>query len=124
MRTTELVVGLGLALGIGSAATVAEAQTRAAASGNPLQALPQINAPRSGPNVTVQVEQPTPQLQQLLASHLTPTKIQVEGVTAISFAEVAGRFTPLVGKDITIGQLIENPLLPKGAPPGPVIRPS
>lgn len=108
MRTTELVVGLGLALGIGSAATVAEAQTRAAASGNPLQALPQINAPRSGPNVTVQVEQPTPQLQQLLASHLTPTKIQVEGVTAISFAEVAGRFTPLVGKDITIGQLIET----------------
>lgn len=108
MRTTEFLVGVGLALGAAGVATVTHAQTRAAASGNPLQALPQTHAPSNAPSVTVQVERPTPQLQQLLASHLTPTKIQVEGVKAVPFAEVAGHFTPLVGKDITIGQLIET----------------
>lgn len=108
MRTAEIVVGLGLALGAAGAATLAEAQTRAAASGNPLQALPQVNAPRTEPSITVQVERPTPQLRQLLGSHLTPTKIQVEGVKAIPFADVAGRFTPLVGKDITLADLIET----------------
>ncbi|HEY3599608.1 MAG TPA: POTRA domain-containing protein [Paraburkholderia sp.] len=83
------------------------AQTRPAVSGNPLEALPQIKAPDKGPNVTLQVAPQAPPLQQLLARHLTPTRVQVEGVKSIPFDDVAQRFTPLVGKDITIGELIE-----------------
>lgn len=88
----------------------AHAQSRPAGpavGGNPLDSLPQIKAPDKGPNVTVQVAPQAPQLQELLARHLTPSKIQVEGVKSIPFDEVAQRFTPLVGKDITIGDLIQ-----------------
>ncbi|MGF6569504.1 hemolysin activation/secretion protein [Paraburkholderia sp. GAS333] len=88
----------------------AHAQSRpggTAVGGNPLDSLPQVKAPDRGPSVTVQVEQQAPQLQELLARHLTPTRVQVEGVKSIPFDEVAQRFTPLVGKDITIGELIE-----------------
>ncbi|MEC5405591.1 POTRA domain-containing protein [Paraburkholderia sp. MPAMCS5] len=88
----------------------AHAQSRpggAAVGGNPLDALPQIKAPDKGPSVTVQVAPQAPQLQALLARHLTPTRVQVEGVKSIPFDEVARRFTPLVGKDTTIGDLIE-----------------
>ncbi|WGS51390.1 ShlB/FhaC/HecB family hemolysin secretion/activation protein [Paraburkholderia sp. D15] len=88
----------------------AQAQARpggTAVGGNPLDSLPQIKAPDKGPNVTVQVAPQAPQLQELLARHLTPTRVQVEGVKSIPFDEVAARFTPLVGKDTTIGNLIE-----------------
>ncbi|MEM5385601.1 POTRA domain-containing protein [Paraburkholderia phymatum] len=88
------------------------AQTRPTVSGNavggnPLDALPQIKAPDKGPNATAQIQPQAPQLQELLARHLTPAKFQVEGVKSIPFDEVAQRFTPLVGKDITIGELID-----------------
>lgn len=85
----------------------ARAQARPAGGGNPLETLPQIKAPDRGPNVTVEVAPQAPQLQELLARHLTPTRVQVEGVKSIPFDEVAQRFTPLVGKDITIGDLIQ-----------------
>src|SRR6266702_1383638 len=58
-------------------------------------------------DVTVQVAPQAPQLQELLARHLTPTRVQVEGVKSIPFDDVAQRFTPLVGKDTTIGDLIQ-----------------
>ena len=74
----------------------------------PARLLPQINAPKTGPNVTVQVAPQAPQLQELLSRHLTPTTFQVEGVKSIPFDEISRRFTPLVGKDITIGELIET----------------
>jgi hemolysin activation/secretion protein len=89
-----------------AAAGGAHAQTRAA--GNPLDSLPQINTPKQGPNVTVQVAPQAPQLQELLSRHLTPSTFQVEGVKSVPFDEISRRFTPLVGKDITIGQLIET----------------
>ncbi|WP_434109637.1 ShlB/FhaC/HecB family hemolysin secretion/activation protein [Paraburkholderia caffeinilytica] len=85
----------------------AQAQSRPAVGGNPMDSLPQIKAPDKGPNVTLQVTPQAPQLQELLARHLTPSKIQVEGVKSIPFDEVAQRFTPLVGKDTTIGDLIQ-----------------
>ena len=88
------------------AAGAAQAQSRPA-GGNPLDSLPQINAPQRAPSVTVQVQPQAPQLQELLARQLTPSKIQVEGVKSIPFEDVASRFTPLVGKAITIGELIE-----------------
>ncbi|MFM0044247.1 ShlB/FhaC/HecB family hemolysin secretion/activation protein [Paraburkholderia sediminicola] len=85
----------------------AQAQSRPVVGGNPMDSLPQIKAPDKGPNVTLQVTPQAPQLQELLARHLTPSKIQVEGVKSIPFDEVAQRFTPLVGKDTTIGDLIQ-----------------
>ncbi|RFU47987.1 ShlB/FhaC/HecB family hemolysin secretion/activation protein [Paraburkholderia sp. DHOC27] len=94
------------------AAGVVQAQTRPVVGGNPvggnpLDSLPQVNAPSKGPNVTLQVQPQAPQLQTLLATHLTPSKFQVEGVKSIPFNDVAERFTPLVGKDITIADLIK-----------------
>ncbi|MFM0596619.1 ShlB/FhaC/HecB family hemolysin secretion/activation protein [Paraburkholderia dilworthii] len=85
----------------------AQARPGGAVGGNPLDSLPQIKAPDKGPNVTVQVAPQAPQLQELLARHLTPSRVQVEGVKSIPFDEVAARFTPLVGKDTTIGDLIQ-----------------
>jgi hemolysin activation/secretion protein len=81
---------------------------RPAVAGNPLDALPQVKAPEKPPSVTVDVQQQAPQLEQLLSRHLTPAKIQIEGVHAIAFDEVAKRFTPLVGQDVTIGDLIKT----------------
>jgi hemolysin activation/secretion protein len=94
------------------AAGAVQAQLRPAVGGNPvggnpLDSIPQINAPDKGPNVTLQVQPQPPQLQALLATHLTPAKFQIEGVKSIPFDEVAQRFTPLVGKDITIADLIQ-----------------
>ncbi|GAB7537411.1 POTRA domain-containing protein [Burkholderia sp. 3C] len=87
-----------------TAAGPAQAQTRPA--GNPLESLPQINVPQRS-TVTVQVEPQAQQVQELLARHITPSTIRVEGVKSVPFDLVSSRFTPLVGKDITIGQLIE-----------------
>ncbi|MDE1184633.1 POTRA domain-containing protein [Paraburkholderia sp.] len=75
--------------------------------GNPLDSIPQIKAPDKGPNVTLNVAPQAAPLQALLARHITPSKVQIEGVKSIPFDEVASRFTPLVGKDTTIGDLIE-----------------
>ncbi len=55
----------------------AQAQSRPASptvGGNPLDSLPQIKAPDKGPNVTMQVAPQAPQLQELLARHLTPSQ--------------------------------------------------
>ena len=111
MKNAQILTPIVAALGIVSLTTahLAYAQTsRAPVGGNPVQTLPQVNAPQAAPNVTVQVEKPNPQLQQLLARTITPSKVQVEGVKALPFDEVAQRFTPLVGHETTIGQLIET----------------
>lgn len=108
MKTKDLKWPL---LAAAFASHVVHAQTappRPAVAGNPLDALPQVNAPQKPPAVTVDVQQQPPQLQALLASHLTPSKIQVEGVSALPFEEVSKRFLPLVGHDITVSDLIET----------------
>jgi hemolysin activation/secretion protein len=99
-----------LALAAASAANPANpahAQTRPAASGNPLEALPQIRTPNGAPNVSVKIEPNAQQLEKLLGTHLTPSKVQIDGVKAIAFPDVAKHFSPFVGKDTTIGQLVE-----------------
>jgi hemolysin activation/secretion protein len=103
IRTTNQWLWFAVAT---ATATPAFAQTHATAVGNPLEALPQIQAPSRAPNVSVQIEPKAEQLQRLLGTHLTPSKVQIDGVKAIAFAEVASHFSPLVGKDITIGQLV------------------
>ena len=87
-------------------ATPAFAQTRPPANGNPLDALPRIEAPKGAPPVRVQIEPQAEQLQRLLDTHLTPGKIEIDGVKAVPFADVASHFASFVGKDTTIGQLV------------------
>lgn len=96
-----------LAIAAASAASSAFGQARPAASGNPLDALPQIRTPSREPHISVQIQPSTQHLEQLLATHLTPSKVQIDGVKAIPFADVARHFSALVGKDITIGALVE-----------------
>ncbi|MDR5881484.1 POTRA domain-containing protein [Caballeronia sp. LZ032] len=81
---------------------------RPSVGGNPLEALPQVNAPARAPAVEVEVQAPQQQLQDLLARHITPQSIQIEGVKCLPFEEVAQRFKSLVGTDITIAQLMET----------------
>ncbi len=91
--------------------TQAHAQTaatpRPSIGGNPLEALPQVDAPVRPPAIEVQVQRPEDQLKNLMARHITPKTIQLQGVKSIELEEVAKRFTPFVGHDITIGQLVE-----------------
>ncbi|CAM2144446.1 ShlB/FhaC/HecB family hemolysin secretion/activation protein [Pararobbsia alpina] len=111
MKNAQILSPIVAALGVitlGAASPAFAQATRAPVGGNPVQTLPQMNAPQPAPNVTVQVEKPNPQLEQLLARKITPSKVQVEGVKALPFNEVAQRFTPLVGHETTIGQLIET----------------
>ncbi|MDR5774070.1 MULTISPECIES: POTRA domain-containing protein [unclassified Caballeronia] len=100
------------AIGAPFTAQLALAQTvpaapRASIGGNPLDALPQVNTPPK-PAVSVNVQPPAPALDALLAQHLTPRKFEIEGVKALPFDDVAQRFAPLVGTDVTIGKLIET----------------
>jgi hemolysin activation/secretion protein len=88
-------------------APAAPAAPRASIGGNPLDALPQVKAPPK-PSVSVEVQKPSSALDALLARHITPSKIEVEGVKTLPFKDIAGRFTPLVGQDVTIGKLIET----------------
>jgi hemolysin activation/secretion protein len=97
---------LAVAVATATPAGPAFAQTRPPANGNPLEALPQIQTPGRTPAVRVQIEPNTDQLKRLLDTHLTPAKFEIAGVKAIPFAEVAQHFSSLVGKDITIGQLV------------------
>ncbi len=80
---------------------------RAGIGGNPLDALPQVKVPPQAP-ISVQVQKPASALDALLARHVTPSRIEIEGVKTLPFEDVAGRFTPLVGHDVTIAQLIET----------------
>jgi hemolysin activation/secretion protein len=109
MKRTALAVALAAAhLAQAQAQTAPQAAARPNIGGNPLEALPQVNAPKQPPAVEVQVQAPQQQLQALLARHITPKTIAVEGVKSLKFEDVAKRFTSFVGKDITIGQLVET----------------
>lgn len=106
----RLAARAALAVWSAAAVTAAHAQSRpvAGTAGNPLQALPQITTPQPTSKVTVQVHKQTPALEHLLATRLTPIRFQVAGVKSIPFGEVAKRFTPLAGHEVTIGQIVDT----------------
>ncbi|SAL43960.1 polypeptide-transport-associated domain-containing protein [Caballeronia peredens] len=103
---TRALMLAALAAPISTPHALAQTAPRASVGGNPLDALPQVNAPPKPP-VAVSVAPPAPTLDALLARHITPARIEIEGVKTLPFDEVAARFTPFVGHDVTIGQLIE-----------------
>ncbi|TCV94861.1 hemolysin activation/secretion protein [Luteibacter rhizovicinus] len=82
-----------------------QAQVRPPA--NPLQTLPQTEAPKQAPTVSVNVQQQrNPALDALLATRITPSRFDVSGVHALPFDSVASLFRPLQGHDVSVGDII------------------
>lgn len=88
------------------ATATCEAQTRPPVA-NPLQTLPRVDVPARQPGVTVNVQpQHNDQLASLMASTLTPTRIDIGGVHALPFDQVAALFKPLTGKSVRVADLV------------------
>ena len=94
-------------LALGAAAITLHAQVRTG-GGNPLDQLPgPVVAPTPAP-VRLQVEgqglagAAADRLDRLV----TPTRFDIEGVTAIPFAQVAQLFTPMASGPVTVRQLV------------------
>jgi hemolysin activation/secretion protein len=74
---------------------------------NPLQTLPRVEAPAPRPSVTLTVEQQrNDQLAALMASTLTPTRVDISGVHSIPFDQVAALFQPLTGKNLRVADIV------------------
>ncbi|MDA7417402.1 ShlB/FhaC/HecB family hemolysin secretion/activation protein [Xenophilus arseniciresistens] len=88
----------------GALAAAAQAQS----SGNPLDQLPlpaqQQQPPVPRPQVALQ--QPAGAAGRLGES-VTPTRFDIEGVSAIPFAEVAALFAPWVGQPVLVERLVQ-----------------
>lgn len=75
--------------------------------GNPLDSLPQAAPPPSAPmEINIEPQAPDPALQNLLNSHLVPSRFQISGVKALPFELVAAQFSPLANRDTTVAQLL------------------
>lgn len=75
--------------------------------GNPVETLPQVTSPKPEAQVKVQVQKPDDNLKKLLSTQINCVHINIQGVHAIDFKEVAAVFQVFTGKTITVGQLIE-----------------
>lgn len=99
----------GRAALVALAASVAVASTpawpQALRAGNPLDVLPPTPPDATGEVRVETAPAPTP-APDLLASSVTPTRFDIEGVRAIDFAPVAASFAPLVGKTVTVADLV------------------
>lgn len=76
--------------------------------GNPLDNLPQVVTPKEK-TAEVNVAKPDAAndlVKKILAVQLTPSKFAIEGVKSIPFNEVSTLYTPLVGKTITVADII------------------
>lgn len=74
---------------------------------NPLQTLPRVDTPAAQPSITLNVQQQqNPQLAALLASTLTPSRVDIAGVHSIPFDDVAALFKPLTGKTVRVADLV------------------
>lgn len=96
---------LGTALLLAGSACALHAQTPA--GGNPLDQLP-APVPLPAPVTTPRVElpaQPGP-AGRSQEQVIRPTRFDIEGTDAMPFDEVAKRFAPLVGRDVTVGALV------------------
>ncbi len=90
------------------AAASAMAQNAAPPSA-PLDTLPRPALPNQpGGDVQVEVQRPAPPAEALLQWKLTPRKFDVAGVQSIPFDEVAALFTPLVGQNVSVKDIVER----------------
>lgn len=106
-RLTGCLTGFGTALALGAAATALHAQGRGA-SGNPLDQLPvPAAAPVLAPMpLRIDGQAPAGAAAGRLDQSIRPNRFDIEGVTAIPFADVARLFAPLVHEPVTVGRLV------------------
>lgn len=110
--TREHCYRLGMMLTMAFTATTAQAQLArppAPALGNPADTLPTATpTPALMPGIDVQIQRPTPALQQQLNTRLTPTRFRIEGVQSLPFDQVAAQFAPMAGREVTIADLLKQ----------------
>uniref|UniRef100_UPI0039EE26C6 ShlB/FhaC/HecB family hemolysin secretion/activation protein n=1 Tax=Bordetella sputigena TaxID=1416810 RepID=UPI0039EE26C6 len=78
--------------------------------GNPVDALPPLEKPRTQPP-PARLEGRTPErsaVEARLAQRIVPRHFDVSGVHAIPFAEVSALLAPLANKEISVGQLVQH----------------
>ncbi|MGE6916895.1 ShlB/FhaC/HecB family hemolysin secretion/activation protein [Achromobacter kerstersii] len=79
--------------------------------GNPVDALPQLERPPGATQPPPVVQTATPEqlaLQARLAQRIVPLNFDVSGVHAIPFEEVSAILSPLSGKEISLGELVQQ----------------
>ncbi|MCF7769375.1 ShlB/FhaC/HecB family hemolysin secretion/activation protein [Achromobacter pulmonis] len=110
MRRTLPASPLSLAL-ICMLAPLGAAHADGPLRGNPVDALPQIERPPSATQPPPVVQTQTPEqraLQARLAQRIVPRHFDVTGVHAIPFEDVAALLSPLSGKEISLGELVQQ----------------
>lgn len=92
-------------------ATLGTARADGPLRGNPVDALPQIERPPSATQPPPVVQAQTPEqlaLQARLAQRIVPRHFDVTGVHALPFEDVAALLSPLSGKEISLGELVQQ----------------
>lgn len=83
---------------------------QAFANANPEDTLPKVDQPKVAPRDTVKINQPPvtvdPKLQELLATKVTVSEFDIQGVMSIPFDEVNAVFKPYVNKSVSVQELI------------------
>ncbi len=73
--------------------------------------MPKLERPPSATQPPPVVQTATPEqmaLQARLAQRIVPRNFDVSGVRAIPFEEVAALLSPLAGKEISLGELVQQ----------------
>ncbi|MGE8689343.1 MAG: ShlB/FhaC/HecB family hemolysin secretion/activation protein [Achromobacter sp.] len=110
MRRTLPAGQLSLAL-VCALAVGANARADGPLRGNPVDAMPKLERPPSATQPPPVVQTATPEqlaLQARLAQRIVPRHFDVSGVRAIPFEEVSALLTPLAGKEISLGELVQQ----------------
>lgn len=79
--------------------------------GNPVDAMPRLERPPAANQPPPYVQTATPEqlaLQARLAQRIVPRNFDVSGVHAIPFEEVSGMLSPLAGREISLGELVQE----------------
>ncbi|WP_076998173.1 ShlB/FhaC/HecB family hemolysin secretion/activation protein [Variovorax sp. KK3] len=103
----HVVVRRGVALGFALAVCATGLHAQAPA-GNPLDRLPapQPIAPTAGQAPRVDVQAPPGPAGDVLQRRFTVRRVDVEGVAALPFADIAGLFAPFAGQEASVAQLV------------------
>ncbi|MDT4817607.1 hypothetical protein AGI3411_05889 [Achromobacter agilis] len=110
MRRTLPAGPLSLAL-VCAFAIGATARAEGPLRGNPVDAMPKLEKPPAATQPPPVVQTATPEqlaLQARLAQRIVPHNFDVSGVRAIPFEEVSALLAPLAGKEISLGELVQQ----------------
>ncbi|WP_338879301.1 ShlB/FhaC/HecB family hemolysin secretion/activation protein [Achromobacter veterisilvae] len=110
MRRTLPAGPLSLAL-VCALAAGADARAEGPLRGNPVDAMPKLERPPSATQPPPVVQTATPEqlaLRARLAQRIVPRNFDVTGVRAIPFEEVSALLSPLAGKEISLGELVQQ----------------